>query len=106
MPHCGELGAAELGCNPQGECDYAVHAEANAIAFAARNGTSTEEATMYSSTAPCAACARLIINAGVTRVFYVDEYRNRAGIYLLRVAEVPCERLSGSRVYGDTWETG
>lgn len=46
-----------------------VHAEANAIALAARTGTKTEGAHMYVTATPCSECARLIIQAGIKRVY-------------------------------------
>jgi len=66
-----------------------VHAEANAIAFAARHGVATEGCAIVSTDSPCLDCARLIINAGIKAVYYSREYRDvkpleelkRAGIY-------------------------
>jgi dCMP deaminase len=49
---------------------YASHAEANLISFAAREGISTRGCTVYVTHQPCATCARLIIQSGITRVVY------------------------------------
>lgn len=65
-------------------CAVAVHAEANAVAFAARNGVATEGATLYVTLAPCLPCSQLLINAGVNRVVYAEPYRLDDGITLLR----------------------
>lgn len=56
-------------------CQRAVHAEANAIAWAARKGISTEGATLYSTHAPCLKCAQLIATCGIKVVYYQQSYR-------------------------------
>lgn len=74
---------------PAGEpCDVAVHAEANAIAFAARHGVKLEGSTMFVTLSPCIQCARLIINAGIVAVVYSQAYRDVAGTMLLDSAGV------------------
>lgn len=60
-------------------CIRAVHAEANAIAFAARQGISTEGAEMYCLSSPCHKCAQLIVSCGIVRVRYLTPYRAEAG---------------------------
>lgn len=74
-------------------CEDAVHAEANAVAFAARYGVSTKDATIYVTTAPCLRCAQLIIAAGITSLKYGMAYRSPAGIQLLKDARVNVVRL-------------
>lgn len=69
-------------------CTVSVHAEANAIAFAAKHGTPTDGATMYVTLAPCVPCAQLTIAAGIVRVVYDENYRSSAGLDLLRSARV------------------
>jgi dCMP deaminase len=49
-------------------CTTAVHAEANAVAFAAKHGVSTRGSTLYTVFLPCGTCAPLLVNAGVVRV--------------------------------------
>ena len=73
---------------PSSGCQIAEHAERNAIAYAARYGLSTDQSTLYSTHAPCADCARTIINSGILRVFYTIPYRLTAGIELLELAGV------------------
>lgn len=85
LPHCTEVGC-EIG--PDSGCIRSVHAEANAIAFAARHGTRTDGATLYSTHAPCRACSKLIINAGITQVFFEQDYRDMSGVELLLRAGV------------------
>ena len=61
---------------------YVLHAEANAITKVAKSGNSSEGATLYITTAPCIECAKLIIQAGIVRVVYAEEYRMSEGIEL------------------------
>lgn len=91
LPHCIDIGDE---ISPDGGCIRTVHAEANAIAWSARNGTSTEEATLYCTHEPCLNCAKLIINAGITRVVYEHSYRLHDGSYLLETAGVEVEQLN------------
>lgn len=67
-------------------CRNATHAEANALAFAAKQGISTDGAELYVTVSPCLTCARLIIAAGIVRVVWEEEYRERDGIELLERA--------------------
>lgn len=74
-------------------CQVAVHAEANAIAFAARHGVATEEAALYCTHEPCANCAKLIINAGISEVYYLEPYRLHDGLELLIKSHVHVGQL-------------
>lgn len=69
-------------------CTTAVHAEANAVYFAARNGVSTEGSSIYCTTEPCIKCAEAIVQSGIIECVYELEYRTHAGIELLRAAGV------------------
>lgn len=73
---------------------YVLHAEANAITKVAKSGNSSEGATLYVTASPCVECAKLIIQAGIRRVVYRDEYRLTDGIDLLIRAGIECERVS------------
>ena len=84
LPHCehectctpnDQFGVHAADCEARPGCTVAVHAEANAIAYAARLGIALEGASLYCSLSPCVACAQLIINAGVRRVFFRSCYR-------------------------------
>ncbi len=65
-----------------------LHAEANAITKVARSNNSSDGATLYVTASPCIECAKLIIQAGIVRVVYGEEYRIRDGIDLLREAGI------------------
>ncbi len=67
---------------------YVLHAEANAITKVARSNNSSDGATLYVTASPCIECAKLIIQAGIVRVVYGEEYRIRDGIELLRQAGI------------------
>ena len=72
---------------------YVLHAEANAITKVAKSGNSSEGATLFVTASPCAECAKLIIQAGITRVVYRDAYRLTDGIDLLRRAGIQVEQV-------------
>ena len=72
---------------------YVLHAEANAISKVAKSGNSSQGATLYITDSPCMECAKLIIQAGIKRVVYADEYRLTDGIDLLRRAGIECVKF-------------
>lgn len=61
-----------------------LHAEANAITKLCQSAQSSEGATIYVTMSPCFECAKLIIQAGIKRVVYREEYRETSGIKLLK----------------------
>lgn len=67
---------------------YVLHAEANAITKIARSGNSSDGATMYVTSSPCIECAKLIIQAGIKRVVFNEEYRSEDGVNLLKRAGI------------------
>lgn len=67
---------------------YVLHAEANAITKVAKSGNSSEGATLYVTSSPCMECAKLIIQAGIKRVVFCDEYHNPDGLSLLSRAGI------------------
>ncbi|MBU0979319.1 MAG: cytidine/deoxycytidylate deaminase family protein [Nanoarchaeota archaeon] len=89
LPHCSEVGH-EM---ENGHCVRTVHAEANAICQAARNGVNINGASIYITASPCYNCFKLIGNSGLKEVFYGEFYRderitdlaNQAGIKLKKL---------------------
>ena len=67
---------------------YVLHAEANAITKVAQSGNSSKDATLYVTASPCMECAKLIIQSGIRRVVYLDEYRIMDGVELLKKAGI------------------
>jgi dCMP deaminase len=67
---------------------YVLHAEANAITKVAKSNNSSLGATLYVTASPCIECAKLIIQAGIRRVVYAEDYRSTDGANLLRQANI------------------
>ena len=72
---------------------YGLHSEANAIAQAAREGIRLKESILYCTYKPCSLCARLIINAGIKKVYYVHYYPDELTLDLLKEGQVEVLRL-------------
>lgn len=77
-PHCADVGC-DIGDG--GRCHRAVHAEQNAVAFAARHGIAITGCSVYLTHIPCTLCARLLITAGIQCVVCVEPYGSRESIY-------------------------
>jgi dCMP deaminase len=85
----------EAAAKASGEgCTIAIHAEANALAYCARDGISVKGATIYTTLSPCYSCSQLIIAAGLVRVAYSRAYRDPAGIKLLRAAGLTVDQMT------------
>ena len=95
MPHCDDVGHLMEG----GHCVGTVHAEANAIIQAAKNGVRIESAELYTTASPCWSCFKLIANAGIRTIYYGEFYRDTRsvevahtlGIDLIDLSAVPAE---------------
>ena len=92
MPHCIDEGCLIY----EGHCVNTVHAEASVISMCSKYGIATDNTEMYVTTLPCGHCAKLLINAGVKKVYYDDEYESdlskyffkKAGVELYQIEEV------------------
>lgn len=73
LPHCTEVGCL---IGPDGGCLRTQHAEANAIAWAARKGVSLLGSDLYLTLTPCLSCAKMVINSGIVRIWFLHEYRD------------------------------
>src|ERR1041384_338191 len=71
LPHCDDVGHDLEG----GHCVATIHAEANAILQAAKNGVMIEGAELYTTASPCWSCFKLIANAGIRTIYYGEFYR-------------------------------
>ncbi len=86
----GTLSESCMGiCDPNLKCSHAIHAEANAISFAARNGIPLSGSFLYCTHSPCYECAKLIIQAGISKVIFSQKYRLTEGIDLLEKHSIP-----------------
>lgn len=73
---------------------YAVHAEQNAIIQAAKLGGSTNGATLFCTHQPCVLCAKMLVNAGITRVVYKEGYPDDFAQEILQEAGIQIEQLN------------
>lgn len=90
----GTLPGEDNECEVDGVTKPTVmHAEANAIAFCAKNGLATNNCALHVTLSPCVECAKLIIASGITEVYYKETYRDIAGIELLQQLGVKVERI-------------
>lgn len=87
-------GAPECAHGDDEPCADAIHAESNAIAWAAREGIRLEGSELHVTHSPCPACARLIVQAGVERVTYLIPYRLTEPVDYLRDAGVEVAPLT------------
>lgn len=67
---------------------YVLHAEANAILKVAKSTQNCKGATLYLSMSPCKECSKLILQAGISRVVYLNEYKDKSGIDFLKKATI------------------
>ncbi len=72
----------QTGCprDSKGSCSLALHAEQNAILYAAKNRMSLEGATIYVTLSPCIACAKVLYSLGIKKVYFLDSYAQYKGI--------------------------
>jgi dCMP deaminase len=89
LGHCDHDGS-------ETRCTTSVHAEMNAIGYAARQGLTTGGATLYVTHTPCEHCAPVVIAAGIVRVVYAKQYGSGAGALRLLDAGVKVEQLADS----------
>jgi dCMP deaminase len=77
---------------------YVLHAEANAITKVAKSGNSSLGATLYVTSSPCLECSKLIIQAGISRVVFTENYRLEDGINLLKRANIDVEQVEPGNI--------
>lgn len=76
-----------------------LHAEQNAILFAAKNGIATAGSTLYITYSPCVHCAKVIVSAGIERVFYLHLYdRSQDGLVFLQKNGLECRQLTDAEL--------
>ncbi|MBN2379771.1 cytidine/deoxycytidylate deaminase family protein [candidate division WOR-3 bacterium] len=98
LPHCTEIGCLreQLGI-PSGErveiC-RGIHAEQNALVQAARFGIPLENGVCYSTVEPCVTCSKMLINAGIVKIVYLEAYADKLGAKMLKQAGVEHHQLT------------
>lgn len=75
-----------------------VHAEMNALCFCAKTEIESEGATIYLTLSPCANCALAMIQSGIKRVVYLEQYRDLSGIKILEQANIDVEQFQESYI--------
>lgn len=80
---------------------YVLHAEANAITKVAKSGNSSDGATLYVTSSPCLECSKLIIQAGIKRVVFTENYRLEDGINLLKRADIEVNNVELEKLETD-----
>jgi dCMP deaminase len=104
LPHCDEVGCVreELGVKPgeRHELCRGLHAEQNSIIQAAYHGVSVKGAKMYCTTFPCSICTKMLINAGITEVIYIDQYEDKLSTQLLEESGIKVRQFKIERKFG------
>jgi dCMP deaminase len=99
ISHCIDVGCLREELNiPSGERHElcrALHAEQNAIAQAALHGVKIEGSTLYCTHQPCALCAKMIINAGITEVYFHEGYPDELATGFFAEAGIKLHRVGG-----------
>ncbi len=91
--NCSEYSEAICGKDSNGSCFLGIHAEQNAIGYAARNGINTNDCVVYCTQSPCISCAKLVVAAGIKEFYYISNYRLVDGIKFLEQAGVSIKRI-------------
>ncbi|MFO7835294.1 MAG: cytidine/deoxycytidylate deaminase family protein [Candidatus Thorarchaeota archaeon] len=104
LPHCEEVGCIrdELNVPPgeRHELCRGLHAEQNAIIQAAYHGVSVKGAKLYVTTKPCSICTKMLINAGITEIIYIEPYEDELAAQLIEEANLKIRRVGIERKYG------
>jgi dCMP deaminase len=106
IAHCAETGCLreqlKVPSGERHELCRGLHAEQNAIIQAARHGTNISGATLYCTNSPCIICTKMLINAGIRRVVYLDGYPDKLSMDMLHEAgiEVAVFSAPGSSLTG------
>ena len=92
LGHCSEEGHMM----EEGHCVRTVHAEANAIIQAAKNGVRIDGGELYTTASPCWSCFKLIANAGIASIFYGEFYREERIFEVTRTLGIHLEHIEGA----------
>lgn len=98
MPHCTDVGCLIYESKtPNGDteqnCFRTIHAEMNAIAQAAKNGSVIKEASIYITHTPCIHCLKVLVNTGIKNIFFEKSYKLQTLDELLRFTQVNLARV-------------
>jgi dCMP deaminase len=97
LKHCAEVGCLRENTSiPSGtrhELCRGLHAEQNAIIQAAYHGISINGAVLYCTNKPCVICSKMIINAGIKKIYYEEGYDDPLSDQMLNEANIEISRL-------------
>jgi len=95
--HCMETGCLREQLNvasgERHELCRGIHAEQNAIIQAAYHGVSIKDATLFCTNLPCSICAKMIINAGITKIYYLSGYADQLSVDMLAEAGIDVKKM-------------
>ncbi len=78
---------------------YVLHAEANAILKLASSTQSAKGATLYITLSPCKECSKLIVQSGITKVYYINEYKDLEGVRLMKDNGIEVQRVTEEKLF-------
>ncbi|WP_282630310.1 deoxycytidylate deaminase [Empedobacter sedimenti] len=78
---------------------HVLHAEANAILKCATSTQSAEGATLYITLSPCKDCSKLILQAGIKRIVYIQQYKDSSGLEFLEKTGIIIQQISEEELY-------
>ena len=84
LEHCETIGCLMM----DGHCTRTIHAEANAIIQAAKHGLMIDRAEIYISASPCFNCFKLIANSGITKIYFMEFYRDERIIEIAKKLDI------------------
>lgn len=104
LAHCEEVGCIreKLKVKPgeRHELCRGLHAEQNAVIQAAYHGISVRDASMYCTTRPCSICTKMLINAGIVEIVYIEDYQDELAAQLAKEAGLKIRQVQVVRNYG------
>lgn len=104
LPHCEEVGCLRdklgLKSGERHELCRGLHAEQNAIIQAAYHGVSVKGAKIYVTTKPCSICTKMLINAGIVEIIYIEDYNDPLATELLSQSTLKIRKIDITRQYG------
>lgn len=97
----GEVHCIDEGCYIEnGHCIRTIHAEMNALLQCSKMGVSTEGADIYVTHFPCMHCTKSIIQAGIKKIYYANDYKNHPyAIELLKKANIDTEKIEFNPIH-------
>lgn len=98
LRHCLDIGclreSQRVASGERHELCRGLHAEQNAILQAAIYGVSVDQAILYTTHFPCSLCAKMLINAGIVKIFYLEDYPDELSLSLFNEAGTDLKKLS------------